>query len=52
MMNMLEEVNMDNNKVGWYQVSYANDHLNGDSVAISFDYQVSTYDIFYDLNSL
>lgn len=39
MMSMLQEVNMDSNKVGWYQVSYANDHLSGDSLAITFDYQ-------------
>ena len=42
MMSKLEEVNLDNNKVGWYQISYANDHLSGDSVAITYDYQVKT----------
>jgi len=41
MMSKLEEVNLDNNKVGWYQISYANDHLSGDSVAITYDYQTS-----------
>ncbi len=42
----LEEVNMDNNKVGWYQISYANDHLSGESVATTFDYQVKS--IFFE----
>jgi len=41
MIARLEEINMDNNKVGWYQVCYANDHLSGESVATTFDYQTN-----------
>jgi len=38
MMARLEEVNLDNNKVGWYQVSYSNDHINGVSVETLYEY--------------
>ena len=41
MMSRLEEVKLDNNKVGWYQVSYANDHINGVSVDALFEYYVT-----------
>lgn len=38
----LDFVNLDNNKVGWYQVSYTNDHLS----FISFDQQLD-YQVFF-----
>lgn len=38
--NRLESVNLDNNKVGWYQVSYTNDHLSFISFDQQLDYQV------------
>jgi hypothetical protein len=38
MMSKLEEVSLDNNKVGWYQISYANDFLSGTSVETLIDY--------------
>jgi len=41
MMSKLEDVNLDNNKVGWYQVSYSNDHISGTSVDALLEYSKS-----------
>mmetsp|Transcript_56177 Transcript_56177/g.64457 ORF Transcript_56177/g.64457 Transcript_56177/m.64457 type:complete len:298 (-) Transcript_56177:167-1060(-) len=52
MMKNLEEVNMESNKVGWYQISYANDFLDESSVATMLEYQNSIgYGIYlvYDI---
>jgi translation initiation factor 3 subunit H len=38
MMSKLEEVNLDNNKVGWYQISYSNDYLSGTSIETLIEY--------------
>jgi len=35
----LEDVNLDTNKVGWYQISYSNDFLNGSSIEAHIEYQ-------------
>ena len=40
-MSKLEEVGLDNNKVGWYQISYSNDHITGVSVETLYEYHVS-----------
>lgn len=40
LMARLDMVNLDNNKVGWYQVSYTNDHLSFSSYDAHLDYQV------------
>lgn len=40
LMSRLDLVNLDNNKVGWYQVSYTNDHLYYLSYDTHLDYQV------------
>lgn len=40
MMAKFETVNLDNNKVGWYQVSYSKDHLYYASFETHFEYQV------------
>jgi hypothetical protein len=40
-MSRLDVVNLDNNKVGWYQVSYTNDHLNYNAYEAHFGYQVN-----------
>ena len=40
LMSRLDVVNLDNNKVGWYQVSYTNDHLYFMSYDTHLDYQV------------
>lgn len=42
-MSRLDVVNWDNNKVGWYQVSYTNDHLSFVSFDQQIDYQVLIY---------
>ena len=39
MMMKFDEVNLDNYEVGWYQVSYKNDHFFADSFAARFEYQ-------------
>lgn len=41
MMNKLDTLNLDNNKVGWYQVSYSNDHLYYASFETHLEYQKS-----------
>ena len=40
LMSRLDVVNLDNNKVGWYQVSYTNDHLNYTAYEAHYLYQV------------
>jgi len=38
-ISKLDEVSLDTNKVGWYQISYSNDFLSGSSLEAHIEYQ-------------
>ena len=53
MMKKIDTFNLDGIKVGWYQISYFNDHLNYSSFLTQHDYQSNykhaiflVYDLF------
>ena len=39
-MESLIEIGLDNNKVGWYQICYMNNHLMSNAFDVQFDFQV------------